>query len=101
MMTTCPQCQEPYFKRGDWQTICPACFGKSKRAERDALLAELDALEDENASLRAELAQVRALAVRPAIPPDMLGRLIRLCHPDKHGGSQAANDATQWLLAQR
>jgi hypothetical protein len=31
----------------------------------------------------------------------MLARLIRLCHPDKHGNSEAANTATQWLLAQR
>jgi len=31
----------------------------------------------------------------------MLSRLIRLCHPDKHNGSEAANTATQWLLAQR
>lgn len=35
------------------------------------------------------------------IPPDMLKRLIHLCHPDKHGNSQASLLATQWLLEQR
>lgn len=33
------------------------------------------------------------------IPPEMLRRLIQLCHPDKHQGSEAANAATRWLLA--
>lgn len=36
-----------------------------------------------------------------AIPPDMLKRLIQLAHPDRHGGSEAAHRATQWLLEQR
>lgn len=30
-----------------------------------------------------------------------LDRLIRLCHPDKHNGSEAATKATQMLLAMR
>lgn len=33
------------------------------------------------------------------IPPDMLRRLIQLCHPDRHSGSEAANIATRYLLA--
>lgn len=35
------------------------------------------------------------------IPPDMLKRLIVLCHPDKHAGSDTANTVTAWLLRQR
>lgn len=30
-----------------------------------------------------------------------IDRLIRLCHPDKHGGSSAANEMTQKLLSMR
>jgi hypothetical protein len=26
-------------------------------------------------------------------------RLIQLCHPDKHNGSEAAKEITQWLLS--
>lgn len=33
--------------------------------------------------------------------PDELDTLVRLCHPDKHGGSKAANDMTARLLALR
>ena len=34
----------------------------------------------------------------PHIPPMMLRRLIHLCHPDKHDGSEAAHTATLYLL---
>jgi hypothetical protein len=30
-----------------------------------------------------------------------LRQLIQLCHPDRHAGSVAATNATQWLLEQR
>ncbi|MER2625057.1 MAG: hypothetical protein ABTS22_14105 [Accumulibacter sp.] len=70
------------------------CWKESKRAEHDELL-----------ELRAEVAALRrrlqAATPALAIPPDMLARLIRLCHPDKHSGSEASTTATQWLLAQR
>ncbi len=32
-----------------------------------------------------------------SIPADMWRRLVQLCHPDRHGNSEAANNATQWL----
>jgi hypothetical protein len=38
---------------------------------------------------------------QPSIDSDMLARLIRLSHPDKHGNSKASNEATAWLLALR
>lgn len=45
--------------------------------------------------------QMAGQSGKTAIPQDMLGRLIRLAHPDKHGNSTAATEATQWLLKQR
>ncbi len=45
--------------------------------------------------------QMAGQAGKTAIPADMLGRLIRLAHPDKHGNSTAANEETSWLLKQR
>jgi hypothetical protein len=41
------------------------------------------------------------LANGAPIPPDILQSMIRLCHPDRHGNSEAANKATAWLLQQR
>jgi hypothetical protein len=37
----------------------------------------------------------------PPFDADMLGRLIRLCHPDRHNNSEASNLATQYLLKLR
>ena len=35
------------------------------------------------------------------ISPDMLKRLIQLCHPDKHNNSKSSTVATEWLLSLR
>lgn len=37
----------------------------------------------------------------PAIPMPIMRRLLWLCHPDRHGNSEAATIVTAWLLAQR
>ncbi|MEF8709523.1 MAG: hypothetical protein V5B38_11825 [Candidatus Accumulibacter propinquus] len=71
----------------------------------------VEALEKENAALRrqhlmddAHIQELRAMVMgitSTNIEPAMLARMIRLCHPDRHNGSEAANLATQWLLQQR
>ena len=35
------------------------------------------------------------------IPIEQWRRLMQLCHPDKHGGSVTANEATRWLMEVR
>ena len=35
------------------------------------------------------------------IPKDISKKLLLLCHPDKHEGSQIAQEATQWILQKR
>ncbi len=36
-----------------------------------------------------------------SIPPDMFRKLLMLCHPDKHGNSELAQEVTRWLIAER
>jgi hypothetical protein len=70
---------------------------------------QIEALDKENTQLRFELLLAqhsprydRFHAVE--IPDDwqsQILRLIQLCHPDKHSGSAAANEVTQWLLKLR
>ncbi|RLC99532.1 MAG: hypothetical protein DRI46_09305 [Chloroflexi bacterium] len=36
-----------------------------------------------------------------SIPDEILKRMIRLCHPDKHDSSEMATKVTQWLLEQK
>lgn len=78
---------------------------------------QMSQLESENAALKAERLNLqRRLLVleRQAtlqvlhrqkllgqLPPDILQRLIMLCHPDRHQGSEMSTKTTQWLLEQR
>jgi len=51
--------------------------------------------------------EVRTVTVAdPRLPvlaewTEMLPRLLRLAHPDRHGNSEMSTKATQWLLKQR
>lgn len=72
---TCPTCGDRYFRDQVWKRVCLDCYldAKGRTATR--------------------------YAVTPApIEPGMLRRLVQLCHPDKHQGSEAANIATRFLL---
>lgn len=71
-----------------WMALCRPCFVAARKAEREALLAEVS-------ELRAEVARLRC---RPALDGGMLRTLLQLSHPDRHGNSRAATRATQFLL---
>ena len=49
----------------------------------------------------AALESLRDLKTGGAVPPEQWRRLVQLTHPDKHGGSAAAVEATRWLLENR
>lgn len=75
----CPQCGNLYFRDARFKVVCLPCYLEVHRARR---------IHSEPSSL-------------PLLDRDMLRLLIYLCHPDKHGGSDAANRATAWLLSVR
>jgi hypothetical protein len=65
------------------------------------------AAENEAAYMRGYIDGVRASHKPASEPPSVplselhaarIKQLIQLCHPDRHHGSAAANDATAWLL---
>lgn len=80
---TCPQCSEVYFKDHAWKRLCLDCYLGQQGKRRTAP------------------AEVHTVVVTEPIEPGMLRRLIQLCHPDKHAGSEAATLATQYLLKLR
>ena len=47
------------------------------------------------------LAQFTRLSGGSLVPTEQWRRLVQLAHPDKHGGSAAAVEATRWLLENR
>ena len=77
--------------------------GPANTATIEALQQKVGQLESDNLKLRLELMTTKAKTAAgkslPADWRDYLPRLIQLCHPDRHGGSEAANKATVWLLA--
>lgn len=70
-----------------------------QRAELERANAAL-ALERDQWKHRYHAMLVRS-GGRSTLPPDILRRLLWLCHPDRQGGDEDATAATAWLLAQR
>ena len=109
---TCEECGDTFSRApGEgWKRLCLSCWKVSpaaKKAARDKLaqltaeLAETRA-ERDRLRLRVLALELDGQQAKPeGIPPEMLRRLVRLCHPDRHSQSEAANEATAWLLAQR
>jgi hypothetical protein len=77
-MAVCPICEKPYFMDQPWKRVCLACYLEHKKTTTQPVM----------------------LVAQP-IEPGMLRRLVQLCHPDRHGGSEASHVATQWLLGMR
>lgn len=107
-MATCKQCGNPFNRDIDeaWKTLCFPCWKQSKRprpladyftlwqratAEADRLAVALEAIKREMATPSPMVAEFR----------EQLPRLIQLCHPDRHGGSEGSTRVTAWLLDMR
>lgn len=123
MERKCPQCGDRFEADQEWKTICLDCW-KANRNRRDQQLverlerrtreleAEVDRYRRQSSRQQLEISRLELLLISERgkepprhngqpIPPDMIRRLLQLAHPDKHGGSEAATKATQWLLGQR
>lgn len=82
-------------------------------AERDRFkessnnsIRRLVELQKENGELAIENMRLRYTRFdtpkkSPSFTKEMWRRFTQLCHPDKHDGSVAANEATRWLLENR
>ena len=89
----CPGCGSLFLRKVNerWKRVCLDCYIASKEGQRS----------------REQRREREEPPRRPSEPSggtmdgEMLRRLLQLCHPDKHGGSESAIKATQWLLAQR
>lgn len=80
-MAICPTCQTEYYRDHVWKLQCLNCYLAHK-------------------GKTAPTTRTVQVTTSP-IEPDMLRRLIQLCHPDRHGGSESAHTATMYLLALR
>jgi hypothetical protein len=77
----CPCCEaRTFYQDAPWKLLCVTCYLERNPGKRRST----------------ELVPV---TVGAGIEPAMLRRLIQLCHPDKHQGSEAAHIATRHLLS--
>jgi hypothetical protein len=108
----CPKCGIAFWKDAPWKRLCIDCWKEAswqaqsrptRESAVDRLQAEVMQLRDEIEPLRsrnAELELERATGC-PVMDPTTWRLLMGLCHPDKHGGTQASLTASQWLNTHR
>ena len=114
----CKDCGDTFYREASdtWKVRCITCFKKSKRAESEpidshwkdraaaaeSLAATLQLqLEQQRKTIQVLMKQQRPVSSFDRELAEQLPRLLMVCHPDKHNGSQAATTATQWLLSVR
>lgn len=101
----CVDCGDSFYAEENWKIRCIPCWRGFKGIEASVGAGHLAVLSE----LRAELSRrEEALEQREADLEQweaglssMLNKLLQLCYPDKHNGSQLATSVTQWLLQQR
>ena len=94
-MAYCVRCHA-WFDRAyeeSWKTMCYPCWKKSKDSKPGSYKSRHQ--------YRPRPVYHSDAAVSDEVLREKLPSLIRLCHPDKHGNSEAANEVTKWLLEVR
>lgn len=93
MIAECIDCGAEFHREPDepWKTRCLPCWRENREPDVSRLKAEIAFLRSEIDRLRERQAQFTA---------DELKRIRRLCHPDRHGGSLAANEISQRVNAE-
>ena len=100
---TCQSCGREFEREPDetWKRLCWTCW----RARKDQELGDTRYRDGFAAGLAEGLRRNEARG-----PPgggvdrdlqEHLTSLLQLCHPDRHGNSESATRATQWLLELR
>jgi len=123
----CEVCELPFVSEREWEKLCLLCWKESReykltkgdlafrdmRDEYVSLEQSFSELEDELKALQEERDKLRAAAKKllreakasreesSGLSKDRVKDLVKLCHPDKHKGSELAEAMTKWLLSQR
>lgn len=109
----CDGCNKSFVSDEPWKRKCILCWKKESKyalTKSDSAYELMqNAFDDaikkmKDAELKAERATAafRRLRDRPDdMSLDRVTQLIKLCHPDRHANSEAATDATRWLLETR
>ena len=88
-LATCVICQCEFYRDAEWKDRCKPCFIKTLGTKKRETFQQETTV------------RTVYIEVEKTIPLEMINRMIRLCHPDKHDNSEASNQVTAWLLDQR
>ena len=97
----CADCGEAFTAKATWQTLCRDCYLDRKNDERQQLAAALDLVATLRRELDAKRFELSRRPIERTIPLEQWRLLVQLCHPDRNGNSEAANQATRWLMEVR
>lgn len=101
---TCTRCGSRFYREpeAEWKRLCLDCWKATKARTTQRTKADAD---ESLSWYRRGFEAGRSAAMAeggPAgtatIDAQRLRQLIRLCHPDLHGGSDLATGVTAWLL---
>jgi len=106
----CDHCGKMFMPKYEWSRECMACFFSSpkgkewaerKKAESDGWdRTQRDRFKEGFGRTWQGQSPPRREASGGGVTVDalLLRKLLQLCHPDKHGGSELANNVTKTLL---
>lgn len=107
MWINCPICGTPFDQDQPWKKLCVDCWKAKKGLDGSSGWESWERrrirdLEAEVWHLETELSRTREeLFSTPEVPTEFilnLKKIISLCHPDKHAGSEVATEITKMLL---
>lgn len=82
---TCERCGKHFLRDEEWKKVCLSCYIAKKNGGSGNVPFE----------------KRHQVPVGISISKELLGKLIMLCHPDKHSGSKLSTEVTQQLLSLR
>ena len=102
MYKACTKCTKAFYvaEGEEWKKTCLSCWKKSKGVQgnsSDRAYQRVIELESLTRVLYSRIAELERKSPT-TMEPEMLRRIIMLCHPDKHNQSEASRKATQFLL---
>ena len=121
-LKTCNLCSKPFAtdEGQDWANTCLPCWKHGRGYDLTKSDKSYVTFQDEVSNLRIahdmEIAQLREEVKREReakeramrfsgrsapFTQEQVRNLIRLCHPDRHNGSELATEVTKWLLELR
>ena len=102
-MRSCNRCGAPLAPDAPrYYRLCLGCFKEQQKEEEDAIKRERDHWKqryyDAARAQSSAPAGIRQALVQAGFTEGAIKKMIILCHPDRHGNSQTANQITAMLL---